>query len=65
MTREDEAAIVAAWRAYTAGHPVEKDTYLEFLDARVATNARWRRVSVFEILDLLTNLPESGQRRSA
>ncbi len=66
MTREDEAAIATAWRAYTMGRAVEKTIYLDFIDTRVRTDARWRRLSVFEILDVLTNLPpEAEQRESA
>lgn len=66
MIREDEVAIVLLWRAYTAGRAIEKHTYLEFLDARINTHSRWRRISVFEILDVLTNLPdEEAQRESA
>ncbi|NJN53196.1 MAG: hypothetical protein HC809_17015 [Gammaproteobacteria bacterium] len=63
MSREDEAAIVAAWLAYTAGRGVDKHTYLDFIDTRVKMHARWRRVSVFEILDVLTNLPERARQR--
>ncbi len=67
MSREDEAAIAAAWSAYIAGRNVDKDAYLDFIDARIRTHARWRRISVFEILDVLTNCPPGDllQRESA
>ena len=67
MTKDDEAAVALAWRAYTAGRPIDARTYLEFLDARIRTQDRFAQLSVFEILDVLANCdPEpQAQRESA
>ena len=66
MTRDDEAAISLAWRAYTAGRPIDGRTYLEFLDSRIRTQSRFEQLSVFEILDVLANCdPEPQARRES
>jgi len=65
MNREDEAAIVTAWRAFIAGKTVDRRAYLDFLDTRVRPQARFRGLSVFEVLDVLVNAPEPEARRES
>jgi len=66
MTKEEEAAIALAWRAYTAGRRIDARTYLEFVDARIRSQTRFERLSVFEILDVLANCdPEPEARRES
>jgi len=65
MSRDEEAAIVAAWHAFIAGRTVDRRTYLDFLDTRVRPQARFRGLSVFEVLDVLVNAPEPEARRES
>ena len=65
MTRDEEAAIVTAWHAYVEGRAVDRRVYLDFLDTRIRTQARYRRLSVVEVLDHLLTAPEPEARREA
>jgi hypothetical protein len=64
MSRDEEAAVIAAWRVFTAGRTIDRRTYLDFVHTRVYTHARFRRLSVFEILDAIVNAePETAPVR--
>jgi hypothetical protein len=65
MTREEESAVIAAWRAFTAGRPVDRRTHLEFVDTRIRTQARFRRLSVFEVLDVIVNAEPAPENRAS
>ena len=65
MVREDETALVRAWRIWQVGRAVDNDAYLEFYDAEVRTDPRFARIHVFEVLDALVNAAEPDQRESA
>lgn len=66
MTRDEEAAVIAAWRAFIAGRAIDRRAYLDFIHTRVYTNARFRRLSVFEVLDAIVNAePETLSIRAS
>ena len=65
MIREDETALVRAWRVWQSGRAVNDAAYLEFYDVVVRSNPRFARIHVFEVLDALVNAADPDQRESA
>ena len=65
MIREDETAIVRAWRVWQSGRAINDAAYLEFYDAEVRGDPRFARIHVFEVLDAIVNAAEPDQRESA
>jgi hypothetical protein len=65
VTRDEETAVIAAWRSFTDGRPVNRQTYLDFIELRIRGQARFQRLSVFEVLDALVNAePETAPIRA-
>jgi hypothetical protein len=65
MTKRDESALVHAWFAWRTGREVKDGAYMEFFDAEIRNNPRFRSAHVFEILDVLVNAIEPDRRESA
>jgi hypothetical protein len=65
MSRDEEIAVIAAWRAFTAGRVVERRTYLEFIDVRIRAQPGLRRLSVFEVLDVVVNADPPPENRAS
>lgn len=65
MTRHDENALVHAWVAWRTGRDVKDDSYIEFFDAQIRDNPRFRSTHVFEVLDVLVNAEPDRRPRSA
>ena len=66
MSRDEEAAVIAAWRIFTAGRAPDRRMYLDFIHTRIHPSARFRRLSVFEVLDTIVNAePETTQIRAS
>jgi len=66
MTKDEEAAVIAAWRIFTAGREADRRTYLDFIHTRIYPSARFRRLLVFEVLDAIVNAePETTQIRAS
>ena len=65
MTRHDEVALVNAWVAWRTGRVVKDDANIEFFDAKVRNDPRFRGTHIFEVLDVLVNAVEPDRRESA
>ncbi len=64
MTKHDENALVHAWVAWRQGRNIRDDAYIEFFDAEIRNNPRFRTTHVFEVLDVLVNA-EPDRRSSS
>ncbi len=65
MTRHDEVALVNAWVAWRTGRVVKDDAYIEFFDAEIRNDPRFRGTHIFEVLDVLVNSVDPDRRESA